>query len=219
LKPYETRQEIDAGRLSGRDLELLWVDDPLDAFFLHIQGSGRVRLADGETVRVGYAGQNGQPYVAIGRLLAERGALRRDEVSLQSIRDWLAAHPAEAAEVLAANPSYVFFRLLEGDGPIGAHGVALTPGRSLAVDPSFVPLGVPVWLDTTDPLDERRPLRRLMMAQDTGGAIRGAIRGDVFWGAGEEAKARAGRMRSRGRYYLLLPRAAAEARVAGRGGG
>ncbi len=218
LTPYETRREIDSGRLSGRGLELLWVDDPLDAFFLHIQGSGRVELADGRTVRVGYAGQNGQPYVAIGRVLVERGALRREEVSLQSIRAWLEAHPMETTEVLAANPSYVFFRLLDGDGPIGALGVALTPGRSLAVDPSFVPLGAPVWLDTTDPLDEGRPLRRLMVAQDTGGAIRGAVRGDVFWGAGEEAEARAGRMRSQGRYYLLLPRVAAEARVAGRGG-
>lgn len=204
--PYYSRAEIDAGALAGRGLELAWVDDPVDAFFLHIQGSGRIVIDGGPTLRVGYAGKNGHPYVAIGRELVRRGALSKDEVSMQTIRAWLATHPEEAAEVMASNASYVFFRRLEGDGPIGALQVVLTPGRSLAVDPAFVPLGAPLWLDTTDPLDDRRPLRRLAVAQDTGGAIKGPIRGDLFWGHGRQAAARAGRMNQRGRYYLLLPR-------------
>lgn len=213
LVPYPTRREIEAGALAGRGLELVWVDDPVDAFFLHIQGSGRVRLDDGSEMRVGYAAQNGHAYVAIGRTLIERGALRREDVSMQSIRRWLAENPAEAAEVMNANPSYVFFRELKGEGPVGAQGVALTAGRSLAVDRRHVPYGVPIWLETQapdpDPGKPDRPFRRLMVAQDTGGAIRGPVRGDVFWGYGEEAAEIAGRMKHEGRWFVLLPKPAA----------
>jgi membrane-bound lytic murein transglycosylase A len=200
LKPYETRAEIEKGALERYHLGFLWVDDPVDAFFLQIQGSGRIKLADGTLVRVGYDGQNGQPYVPIGKLLIERGALAKDNVSMQAIRAWIKAHPEAGAKLMAENPSYVFFRELHGPGPIGSEGVVLTPGRSLAVDRSFLPMGVPIFLDAGD------GLRRLMVAQDTGGAIRGPVRGDVFWGAGEEAAARAGAMKARGRYYLLLPK-------------
>jgi len=205
LVPYADRTAIAGGALAGRGLELLWVDDPVDAFFLQIQGSGRVELPDGASVRVGYAGQNGHAYVAIGRELVARGAMAREEVSMQSIRAWLAANPREADAVMALNPSYVFFREIEGEGPLGAEGLPLEPGRSIAVDPRFVAYGTPVWLDAEDPLDPAARVRRLMVAQDTGGAIRGPVRGDVFWGAGAEAEERAGRMRSRGRWWLLLP--------------
>lgn len=205
--PAETRAEIENGALAGRKLELLWVDDPVDAFFLHIQGSGRVLLDDGQVVRIGYAGKNGHAYVPIGRVLAEEGAIARDEVSMQTIRSWLAAHPERMNEILSRNPSYVFFRVLEGDGPVGAAGAALTPERSLAVDPAFIPLGVPLWLETSDPLDSAQPLRRLVVAQDIGGAIKGPVRGDLFWGYGREATERAGRMKQPGRYFLLLPKA------------
>lgn len=206
LQPYETRAQIDAGALDGRAVPLAFVDDPVDAFFLHIQGSGRVRLAEGGEMRVGYAAQNGHPYVPVGRVLVARGQLARESVSMQSIRAWMADNPAAAAELMAANPSYVFFRELTGPGPLGSEGVALTPGRSLAVDRSHVALGVPVWLDAEDPLTPDARVARLMVAQDTGGAIRGVVRGDVFWGAGDDAAARAGRMRSPGRLWVLLPR-------------
>ncbi len=207
LVPYHGRPEIEAGALAGRGLELLWVDDPVDAFFLHVQGSGRVVLEDGRVVRLGFAGRNGHPYVSIGRLLIERGEIAREEMSMQAIRRWIAAHPRQGAELMKRNPSYIFFAERPGDGPIGAQGAALTPGRSLAVDRRFVPLGLPVWLDTTDPLDANRPLRRLVIAQDTGSAIKGPVRGDLFWGYGEAAAERAGAMKQRGRYYLLLPKA------------
>lgn len=208
LRPYEDRQAIEAGKLPEKGLELVWVDDPVDAFFLHIQGSGRVKLDDGTELRVGYAGQNGHPYVAIGRELIARGALTKEEVSMQSIRAWLDANPAEVAGVLHKNPSYVFFTQLDGEGPVGAQGVALTPGRSIAIDRSFVAYGTPLWLEAEDPLDAGARLRRLMVAQDTGGAIRGPVRGDFFWGHGEEAERRAGKMKSKGRYWLLIPRTA-----------
>ena len=213
LEPYDDRDAIASGSLAGRGLELVWVDDAVDAFFLHIQGSGRVELDDGSTFRVGYAAQNGHPYHAIGRTLVDWGELTLDEVSLQSIDAWLRAHPDRAVEVMATNDSYVFFRRIRGEGPVGAQGVALTPERSLAVDRQHVPLGVPVWLDAMIPAaapeapDERR--QWLVVAQDTGGAIRGAVRGDVFWGAGERARAIAGRMAHRGRYWVLAPRSVA----------
>ena len=221
LRPFASRRQIDAGALDRRGLELVWVDDPVAAFFLHIQGSGRVRLADGTLLRVGYDGPNGHPYTAIGRVLIARGALEAEDVSLQTIRAWLQANPDAAAEVMAANASYVFFRQLDGDGPVGAQGVALTPGRSLAVDRTVWPLGAPVWLDSAHPhADEPQtmvPLRRLMVAQDTGGAIRGAVRGDVFWGPGADAEIIAGHMKSPGRYVMLLPRAVAQRVFDGRG--
>jgi len=206
LTPYPVRAAIDRGALGGRARPLVWVDDAVDAFFLHIQGSGRVALADGSEMRVGFAATNGRPYTAIGRVLVARGALRRDEVSMRSIRDWLAAHPAEAAGVMAENARYVFFRRLDGPGPVGALGVPLTAGRSLAVDPAAIPLGAPVWLQTTTALAPERPVRRLMVAQDTGAAIKGAVRGDIFFGAGADAARRAGAMKRAGRYFVLLPR-------------
>jgi membrane-bound lytic murein transglycosylase A len=213
--PYYSRAEIDDGALAGRDLVLLWVDDPIAKFFLQIQGSGQVRLDDGSVVRVGYAAQNGRPYRAIGRDLIEIGALAQGQVTLQTIRAWLRAHPADAATIMERNPSYIFFQehpeLAADDGPLGSEGVPLTAGRSLAVDRRFLPLGAPVWLDTTAPRPDRpeheAPLRRLLIAQDTGGAIKGVVRGDVFWGAGDAAEAIAGRMQAQGRLALLLPKA------------
>lgn len=209
IVPYFDRNEIDHGALAGKRLELIWLADPIDAFFLHIQGSGRIRLPDGRVARVSYAGQNGRTYVPIGRVLVERGEMTLDQVSMQSIRDWLKSHPKEASALMAQNPSYVFFREIIGvtadQGPPGTLGAAMTPGRSLAVDRTVIPLGAPVWLDTTDPLDGSK-LQRLMLAQDTGGAIRGTIRADIFWGWGAEAEERAGRMRQQGRYYVLLPK-------------
>ncbi len=206
LEPYPTRAEIEAGRLDGKAPELLWLADPVDAFFLQIQGSGRVVLEDGSVVHVGYAGANGRRYVSIGRLLVERGAMRLEDVSLQSLKAWLRAHPEDAKALMDADASYVFFRELTGDGPIGAEGVALTPGRSLAVDPKFVLLGLPLWLDIASPQGGQQRIRRLVVAQDIGAAIKGPLRGDLFWGHGAEAEAMAGRMRSKGSYYLLLPR-------------
>jgi membrane-bound lytic murein transglycosylase A len=203
LVPYPSRAEIEQGALDADRLALFWVDDPVDAFFLQVQGSGRVALPDGTQVRLGYDGQNGQTYVAIGKKLVERGALTTDQVSLQSIRAWIKAHPDQAKALMDENPSYVFFRELPGDGPVGSEGVVLTAGRSLAVDRNFIPLGAPVYLAIDD---NTSPLRRLMVAQDTGGAISGPVRGDVFWGFGADAESRAGTMRARGKYYLLLPK-------------
>lgn len=207
LVPYPDRADIDRGALAGRGLEIVYADDPVDVFFLHIQGSGRIELDSGETLRVGYAAQNGHTYFAIGRELIRRGALDSKTVSMQSIRDWLARNPGEADAVMALNRSYVFFREVKGDGPIGAGGVALTPERSLAVDRRYIPLGAPVWLDATAPDGSggEQTLRRLLVAQDTGGAIRGAVRGDVFWGHGPRAAEIAGRMKHRGRIFVLLP--------------
>jgi membrane-bound lytic murein transglycosylase A len=213
LLPFPDRREIEEGAIEGRKLEIVWVDDPVAAFFLHIQGSGRVRLAEGGELRLGYAAQNGHPYTAIGKDLIARGALTAENVSLQTIRDWLKAHPDEAADVMRKNTSYVFFQVLEGEGPLGAEGIPLTPGRSLAVDRSYLPLGVPIWLAGGMPSPKEgepdRKLRRLLVAQDTGGAIRGPVRGDVFWGFGEEAEAVAGRMKHRGKIWLLLPKTVA----------
>lgn len=206
LKPYEDRAEIENGALDTETLALAWVDDPVGVFFLHIQGSGVVSLDDGSEIRVGYAGQNGHPYYAIGRELVERGELALEDVSLQTIRQWLVTHPAEAQAVMHTNASYVFFHELAGAGPLGAQGVALTPGRSLAVDHTILPYGAPVWLVSEPPAAGEPPLRRLLVAQDTGGAIRGGVRGDVFWGHGPRAEALAGQMKAEGRYWILLPR-------------
>jgi membrane-bound lytic murein transglycosylase A len=210
--PYYPRADIESGALAHRGLELLWVDDPIDKFFLQIQGSGQVQLDDGSLIRVGYASQNGHPYHAIGRDLIEIGVFTREEVSLPAIKSWLEAHPADAPYIMARNRSYIFFEERVGlgpdEGPLGAQGVSLTAGRSLAVDRRYIPLGVPVWLDATAPWPEGAgPLRRLMVAQDTGGAIKGVVRGDVFWGAGPRAEAIAGHMKSPGRYAILLPKA------------
>lgn len=216
LIPYPARAQIEAAGLSQAQ-PILYVDDPVDAFFLQIQGSGRVVLDDGSVVRAAYAAQNGQPYTAIGAILIQRGELRREDVSLQTIRAWLAQHPSEAQQLMNANASYVFFTEQPiGDpalGANGAQGVSLTPEASLAVDLSLHSLGVPVWLESTAPdpdiMRPERKLDRLLIMQDTGGAIRGAIRGDVYWGFGPDAAAIAGRMRSEGRLTVLLPNSVA----------
>lgn len=203
--PYLDRAAIGAGGLEGRGLELVWLADPLDAFFVQVQGSGRVLLDTGETLRLGYAGKNNHPYVAIGRELVKQGEMTLEEVSLASLRAWLTAHPDRREAVLNLNPSYVFFRILEGGdaeaSPPGAAHVPLTPGVSLAVDNAFIGYHVPVWLTT-----DRPALQRLMVAQDTGGAIKGVVRGDVFWGRGAEAERLAGQMRATGRLFVLLPK-------------
>ena len=208
IVPYYDRAQIEQGRapLGGR--EIVWVEDAIELFFLQIQGSGRIALDSGETVRVGYADQNGHPYRSIGRLLVERGELPLERASMQGIKAWALANPGKAAELLNQNASYVFFRELPAGaaGPPGALGVPLTPRRSVAVDPGFVPLGAPVYIATTWPLSTR-PLNRLMLAQDTGGAIRGPVRADYFWGFGEDAAREAGRMKQALRMWVLLPNA------------
>jgi membrane-bound lytic murein transglycosylase A len=207
LKPYEDRSEIQEGKLSDIDnLALVWVDNPVDAFFLHIQGSGRINFANGEYVRLGYDGQNGHPYYAIGRELIHRGHIEKDNISMQTIRAWLEANKEEAPEIMNTNKSYIFFRHLDEDGPLGGSGATLTPGRSLAIDRTKIPYGVPVWLDIEPPVEGEEKVQRLVVAQDTGGAIRGPIRGDVFWGYGDRAEYLAGHMKSEGRYWLLLPK-------------
>jgi membrane-bound lytic murein transglycosylase A len=216
LLPYPARAEIESAGL-GAAVPILYVDDPIDAFFLQIQGSGRVVLDDGSVVRAAYAAQNGRPYTAIGAILIQRGELARETVSMQSIRAWLVEHPADAAQIMNANASYVFFEERPiGDpllGAVGAGGVPLTPEASLAVDPTVHALGVPVWLETTAPdPDAAKPDRtfdRLLVMQDTGGAIRGPVRGDVYWGYSPDAGSIAGRMRSQGRMTVLLPRSVA----------
>lgn len=239
LVPYYERSEIADGRLNGRGLEIVWVDSRVDKFFLQIQGSGRVMLRDSSLIRVGYAGANGQPYRAIGRDLIAMGEVSREKMSMQAIRTWLATYPDRVPELLEKNRSYVFFQerrdLDATEGPIGAQGIPLTDGVSLAVDSDVLPYGAPLWLSTTRPLTDREqarnlsgdqageqagdvvpadtvdgvpvtPFHRMMIAQDTGGAIRGAVRGDVFWGSGDRAAAIAGRMKSPGRYVVFLPR-------------
>ena len=204
-----SRAEIEDGALAGHGLELIWVDDPIDAFFLQIQGSGRVWLENGQTIRLGYDGQNGLPYVPVGRLLIERGQIPREKLTMASIRAWMRDHPAAGAALRREDSSYVFFREIRGDGPIGAEKVVLTPERSLAVDRAYIPLGVPVWLDAEEQFVPNQRVHRLVIAQDTGGAIKGPVRGDLFWGAGP-AGDRAGEMDARGRYYLLLPHSLAD---------
>ncbi len=206
--PYWSRGEIDGdARLRGQ--ELLWVDDTIEAFFLHVQGSGRVRLPDGSVVRVGYADTNGHPYRSIGAWLIERGELTLEQASMQGIAAWARAHPHRLRELLDANPSYVFFRELPlGDpdaGPVGALGVALTAGVSVAADPQFVPAGAPLVIRSEHPTSGA-PLVRLVLAQDTGGAIRGPLRFDLFWGSGRAAGELAGRQRHDVQAWLLVPK-------------
>jgi membrane-bound lytic murein transglycosylase A len=206
LVPYLDRAQIDAAQGPLRGKEIAWIDDAVDLFFLHIQGSGRIVLDTGETIRVGYADQNGHPYRSIGRLLVERGELALEQASMQSIKAWARANPDRVNELLNSNASYVFFRELPPtlNGPLGSLGVPLTARRSLAVDPRHIPLGAPVYIATTWP-NSPRPLNRLMIAQDTGGAIRGPVRADFFWGYGEAAGREAGRMKQRLRMWVLLP--------------
>ncbi len=206
--PYFTRGEIERGIQSLRGREIVWVDDAVELFFLHIQGSGRVQLENGDIVRLGYANHNGHPYRSVGRILIDRGELTIAEASMQGIKQWGRENPNRLQTLLAENPAYVFFRELPSDtaGPIGALGVPITPGRSIAVDEQSVPLGAPVYLATSWPNSDR-PLSRLMFAQDKGSAIKGAVRADFFWGFGDQAGQLAGRMRQSGQMWVLLPAA------------
>jgi membrane-bound lytic murein transglycosylase A len=205
--PYWSRADLENGHTPPASKVLAWVDNAVDLFFLQIQGSGRIRLPDGSLLRVGYADQNGHPFRPIGRVVAQRSGMPLASMSLATIRQWLAQHPEQMQEVLDSNPSFVFFHPLPNDdrGPLGALGVPLTGRGSLAVDPRTIPLGAPVFLDTTLP-SSKTPLRRVMMAQDTGGAIAGGVRADFFWGFGDEAGSRAGAMKQSGRMWLLYPR-------------
>jgi membrane-bound lytic murein transglycosylase A len=208
LVPYFSRAEWTQQERERSAQAVLWLDDALDFFFMQIQGSGQVVLDDGSRVRLSYADQNGHPYRSIGRWLADQGELPIDQTSMQGIRNWAKTHPARVQELMNANPSLVFFREMpvEGAGPPGAMGLPLTPERSIAVDPRSVPLGAPVWLATTWPSEER-PLQRLMLAQDTGGAIRGVVRADFYWGSGPDAGANAGKMKQKGQMWVLMPAA------------
>jgi membrane-bound lytic murein transglycosylase A len=205
--PYASRADIDRDASAAKGNEIVWVDDAIEVFFLHIQGSGQVEFENGERVRVGYADQNGHPFRSLGRLLIDRREIPPERASMQGIKDWARRNPRKVQEFLNANPSYVFFRELPRDlsGPIGALGVPLTAERSIAVDPRVVPLGVPVYLATTYP-NTSEPLNRLVVAQDTGGAIAGAARVDFFWGFGDAAGSQAGKMRQSGRIWVLLPK-------------
>ena len=205
--PYFDRSQIENGQAPVKGREIAWVDDPVELFFLQIQGSGRIWISEHETLRVGYADQNGHPYRSIGRWLVDRGELPLERASMQGIKAWAKANPARLQELLNHNSSYVFFRQLPANlpGPLGALGVPLTAERSIAIDPRYIPLGAPVYLSATWP-NTTRPLNRLMVAQDTGGAIRGAVRADYFWGFGNEAGEQAGRMKQPLRLWLLYPR-------------
>jgi len=205
--PYLARGDIEKEPAPLKGLEIAWVDDAIELFFLHIQGSGQVQLDNGERLRVGYADQNGHPFRSMGRLLIQRGELPPERASMQGIKDWARRHPAKVQRFMNENPSFVFFKELPGDlpGPIGSLGVPLTAERSIAVDPRVIPLGVPVYLATTWP-NSLQPLTRLMVAQDTGGAINGGVRADFYWGFGDSAGNLAGKMRQAGRMWVLLPK-------------
>ncbi|WP_417723168.1 murein transglycosylase A [Salipiger sp.] len=206
IRPWLTRRDIlTTGVMEGRGLEIAWVDDPVELFFLQIQGSGRIRLPDGRHLRVGYGGANGQPYRSIGKELIEQGTFQPHEVSAQRIKSWVRTNPLEGEELLFRNPSYVFFREVNEvppeKGPLGAMNRSITPLRSIAVDPAYTPLGAPVWIEKGG----NGPMHRLMIAQDTGAAIKGAQRADIFFGMGDQAGRLAGRLKDPGRLVVLLP--------------
>ena len=207
LVPYFNRAEIETDNSPIKGHELVYIDNIVDVFFLQIQGSGVVQFENGEQVMVGYADQNGHSYNSVGRLLIERGELTSANASMTGIKNWVKNNPLKFRELLNNNPSFVFFRELPSGlpGPIGALGVPILAERAVAVDPKFVPLGAPVFLSTTQP-NNNKPLKRLMMAQDTGGAIKGGVRADFFWGAGAEAGAKAGAMKQSGKIWVLLPK-------------
>ncbi len=207
-KPYYTRAEIERGALAKRGLELVWVDDPVMLFFMQIQGSGRVRLKGGRELRIGYADQNGHPYVSLGAIMGNEGYLSKDNVNFFTIRQWLYRNPKQAIELMQRNPSYVFFRIVEKPEVVGSIGAPLTPKRSIAVDNNHIPYGLPLYMETDLPNNNGGsvPFHRLMMAQDTGGAIRSPVRADIFFGAGSEAEYLAGYMKNQGVYSLLVPK-------------
>ena len=207
--PYDTRQQINRGAIRKRAEVIFWADDPIDVFFAQVQGSAIVELDDGTLTRIGVGGKNGRIYTAIGRVLIADGALTRKTVSMQSIRKWMLDNPKKANGLMEKNKAFVFFRELKGDGPRGAQGVVLTSGRSLAVDLRWIPMSVPLWVETEVPAvgaDATESFRRLLIAQDTGGAIRGPVRGDIYFGDDADAFDQAGRMKGVGRYALLLPK-------------
>lgn len=213
LIPLPRRKAINQGAIADKADVLVWLKSRIDRLFLEIQGSGVVALSGGKTLALGYAGGNGAPYTPVGRVLIERGLLTKETASMQTIRQYLESHPEEMQEIIEQNESFVFFKRLKEEIALGAQGVALTPGYSLAVDRGFIPLGMPLWLNTTYPDisgHTRYRLQRLMIAQDTGGAIRGAVRGDVYWGATARAAAIAGRMKNQGVYWLLVPKSESE---------
>ena len=209
LVPYLERSDIDGDSAAPplRGLEIAWVDNSIESFFLQIQGSGQIQLPDGSRMRVGYADQNGHPFKSLGGLLIRRGEIKPERASMQGIKEWARRNPAKVQQFMNGNPSYIFFKELPADltGPIGTLGVPMTAERSIAVDPRVIPLGVPVYLSTTFP-NTRNELNRLMVAQDTGGAINGAVRADFFWGFGDAAGSQAGKMKQQGRMWVLLPR-------------
>lgn len=202
---YHSREAIEKGAIAGRGLELAWLDDPVDVYFLQVQGSGRIRMTDGSVIRVGYAGANGHAYRSIGQEMVRRGTHTMDQVSAPEIASYVRGNPGAGKELLYTNPSYVFFRKIGDldpqDGPIGAMGRSITTLRSVAIDPKFTPLGAPVWIEK----DGRAPIRRLMVAQDTGGAIKGLQRADIFYGTGAGAGDAAGTVKDPGRMVLLVP--------------
>jgi membrane-bound lytic murein transglycosylase A len=199
------RATIERGILRGRGLELAWLEDPVDVYFLQVQGSGRIRMPDGHVIRVGYAGRNGHSYASVGKAMVAKGIATADQVDANSIQDYVRANPVAGADLMNVNPSYIFFRKIadlgSDQGPIGAMGRSITPMRSVAIDPSFVPLGAPVWIEKAG----AAPLNRLMVAQDTGGAIKGAQRADIFFGTGRDAGRSAGKIKDPGRLVILLP--------------
>jgi peptidoglycan lytic transglycosylase A len=202
---YYTRAEIEDGAIANMGLEIAWAKDPVDLFFVEIQGSGRIRMPDGSIMRIGYAGQNGRDYIAIGRVLRDRGILPPGGASMQSIKDWIRANPDQGRDLMRENLSYVFFKELTGPGPLGSLNVALTPRGSVATDPNYVPLGAPIFLHKAD----RHEVEGIWVAQDVGGAIKGPNRFDTFWGAGDEAVAVAGGMSATGEALILVPRGVA----------
>ncbi len=210
LRPYPTRAEIRKGALATQNLELLWADDPVDALFTEIEGSGRATLDDGSEVWLEFAGKNGRPYSGVGKLLRDLGELPVGQGSMQGIRAWFVAHRDRFDEIADKNSSKVFFAISSRPGAVGSQGVILSPLRSMAIDRAFVAHSTPIWVDTRAPVAGARreaPWQRLLIAQDTGGGILGAVRGDIYWGADAAAADLSGRMGGPGRYWLLLPRA------------
>lgn len=209
ILPFYTREEINHDAIAKFTPVIAWISSKIDRSFLEIQGSGIIKLTSGEQFVVGYAAENGARYTPVAKVLIDQGVMTKDNASMQHIRKYLEAHPDQLDPVLNQNKSFVFFSVLQKEAALGAQGVALTPGYSLAIDRKWVPLGAPIWLNTSRPdqqSDKQKVFQRLMIAQDTGGAIRGVVRGDVYWGAGERATSIAGKMKNRGHYWLLLPR-------------
>lgn len=210
ILPYYNREQINNGAIKDSARVLLWIKNPVDRVFLEIQGSGVIEFADGKRISIGYDGQNGAPYTSIASVLIKKGIMTKHNASMQRIKRYLEAHPQEMDKVINQNKSFVFFHKLSMDSALGSQGVALTPGYSLAIDRDWIPMGAPLWLSTTRPdvnkPDSNQPMQRLMVAQDTGGAIKGKVRGDVFWGGGDRATLIAGHMKNEGHYWLLLPK-------------